>query len=459
MAGENDTPREMGSPFGNDRGGAGTRGFQSRCMTPRLRVYACCAAKCQSAIGNALDARTDLDYARVVQGEIQGPAADAIASIERIAAVPTILDTVCRITGMGFAAVARVTEDRWVACAVQDDIAFGLAPGGQLEVGTTICSEIRAGGHGVVIDHVAGDATFRTHPTPALYGFQSYISVPITLPDGTFFGTLCAIDPRPARLDNPETLGMFRMFADLIAFHLDAQARIERSEANLLDERKTAELREQFIAVLGHDLRNPLASLDAGTRLLARGPEPDRATAILGMMQSSVRRMAGLIDNVLDLARGRLGGGLTMRRETVDLRDVLALVVEELQSANPLRAIDSRLDLDVPVRCDRGRIAQLLSNLLGNALTHGGADAPVEVIGVTAGGRFELSVANTGAQIPSAALERLFQPFERGAVTKDKAGLGLGLYIASEIATAHGGTLGVTSSPARTCFTFTMPIE
>lgn len=396
---------------------------------------------------------------RIVQGETQGPAADAVASIERIAAVPTILDTVCRITGMGFAAVARVTEDRWVACAVKDDIAFGLAPGGELEVGTTICSEIRASGHGVVIDHVAADDAFREHHTPALYGFQSYISVPITLPDGTFFGTLCAIDPRPARLDNPETLGMFRMFADLIAFHLDAQARIERSEANLLDERKTAELREQFIAVLGHDLRNPLASLDAGTRLLARGPEADKATAILGMMQSSVRRMAGLIDNVLDLARGRLGGGLTMRRETVDLRDVLALVVEELQSANPLRTIDSRLELDVPVQCDRGRIAQLLSNLLGNALTHGGADAPVEVVGVTAGGRFELSVANTGAEIPSAALERLFQPFERGAVAKDKAGLGLGLYIASEIATAHGGTLGVTSSPARTCFTFTMPIQ
>lgn len=395
----------------------------------------------------------------MVQGEIHGPAADAIASIERIAAVPTILDTVCRITGMGFAAVARVTEDRWVACAVQDDIAFGLAPGGELEVGTTICSEIRASGHGVVIDHVAGNDAFREHHTPAMYGFQSYISVPITLPDGTFFGTLCAIDPRPARLDNPETLGMFRMFADLIAFHLDAQARIERSEANLLDERKTAELREQFIAVLGHDLRNPLASLDAGTRSLARGPEAEKAAAILGLMQSSVRRMAGLIDDVLDLARGRLGGGLPMRRETVDLRDVLTLVVDELQSANPLRAIRSRLELGVPVRCDRGRIAQLLSNLLGNALTHGGADAPVEVVGVTADGRFELVVTNSGAEIPSAALERLFQPFERGAVAKDKAGLGLGLYIASEIAKAHGGTLGVTSSPARTCFTFTMPIQ
>ncbi|WP_261293662.1 GAF domain-containing sensor histidine kinase [Sphingomonas hylomeconis] len=383
---------------------------------------------------------------------------DDVNLIQKIAAVPTILDTVCRITGMGFAAVARVTSDRWIACSVKDDIAFGLTPGGELAVETTICSEIRESGELVVINHVAENEAYRAHRTPALYGFQSYISVPINLPDGQFFGTLCAIDPRPAKLHNPETIGMFRMFADLIAFHLDAQARIERSEANLLDEQKTAELREQFIAVLGHDLRNPLAALDAGTRLLSRNPDPAKATAVLGMMQSSVVRMAKLIDNVLDLARGRLGGGLAMQRETVDLSDVLALVVEELQAANPLRVIEARLYLAEPVHCDRSRIAQMLSNLLGNALSHGATDAPIEVIGVAADGVFELSVTNSGAEIPPGAIARLFQPFERGAGRGDKAGLGLGLYIASEIATAHGGTLGVVSSPERTCFTFRMAI-
>ena len=383
---------------------------------------------------------------------------DDVGMIQRIAAVPTILDTVCRITGMGFAAVARVTADRWIACAVKDEIAFGLAPGGELAVETTICSEIRDDGELVVIDHVAEDDAFRGHRTPARYGFQSYISVPITLPDGRFFGTLCAIDPRPARLQNPETIGMFRMFADLIAFHLDAQARIERSEANLLDEQKTAELREQFIAVLGHDLRNPLAALDAGTRLLSRNPEPAKAAAVVGMMQSSVVRMARLIDDVLDLARGRLGGGLAMQRETVELGDVLALVVEELQSAHPLRTIVARLDIAAPVDCDPSRIAQMLSNLLGNALSHGAHDAPIEVSGATADGAFTLAVSNGGAEIPAAARARLFQPFERGAGKGDKAGLGLGLYIASQIAEAHGGTLGVTSSPERTCFTFRMAL-
>ena len=124
---------------------------------------------------------------------------DDVALISRIDAVPTILEVVCRTTGMGFAAVARVTEDRWIACAVQDEIAFGLKPGGELKVETTICNEIRASGEPVVIDHVAEDEAFCGHPTPAMYGFQSYISMPIVRRDGAFFGTLCAIDPRPAQ--------------------------------------------------------------------------------------------------------------------------------------------------------------------------------------------------------------------------------------------------------------------
>src|SRR5277367_373856 len=126
-----------------------------------------------------------------------------VAAVASIKAIPSLLNIVCRTTGMRFAAVARVTEDRWIACAVRDDIEFGLQPGGELKVETTICHEIRQSHRAVVIDHVAEDEVFAGHHTPALYGFQSYISVPITLADGRIFGTLCAIDPRPARLKNP----------------------------------------------------------------------------------------------------------------------------------------------------------------------------------------------------------------------------------------------------------------
>ena len=381
-----------------------------------------------------------------------------IAAIDRINAVPTILEVVCRSTGMGFAAVARVTEDRWIACAVRDDIQFGLEPGGELKVETTICHEIRQAGQPVIIDHVAEDETFCSHHTPALYGFQSYLSMPIILPDGSFFGTLCAIDPRPAHLNNPETIGMFKLFADLIGFHLSASERLAASEANLLDERKTSELREQFIAVLGHDLRNPLASIDAGAKLLSKESLSPKGFSILGLIHNSVGRMAELIDNVLDLARGRLGGGLLLKQETqVLLTPVLEQVVDELQSAWPDRRIERSFALTEAVNCDSARVAQLLSNLVGNALTHGAADRPIQVSASTWDGMFELSVANRGNPIPPATLERLFQPFFRVSGETTQQGLGLGLYIACEIAHAHDGTLNVSSTSEETRFTFRMP--
>ena len=382
-----------------------------------------------------------------------------IAAVQGIAAVPRILEVVCRSTGMGFAAVARVAEQRWVCCAVRDEIEFGLVPGGELEVETTLCHEIRQSHEAVVIDNVAEDATYCGHHTPAKYGFQSYISMPIILSDGTFFGTMCAIDPRPARLDTPQTIGMFKLFAELIATHLEAADRLAVTEARLLSERETSELREQFIAVLGHDLRNPLASIAAGARMLTKEDQKEAASEILGLMQKSVARMSALIDNVLDFARGRLGSGIALKRSPQSLQPVLNQVIAELRAGSPGRKIETTFDLTRAVDCDGGRIAQLFSNLLGNAVTHGAADRPIRVRATTQDGKLELSVANAGEPIPSEAMERLFQPFYRLAERGSQQGLGLGLYIASEIARAHGGRIDVTSSPAETRFTFRMPLQ
>jgi signal transduction histidine kinase len=381
-----------------------------------------------------------------------------IAAVAGIDAVPTILEVVCKTTGMGFAAVARVTEDRWIACGVRDGIAFGLEPGGELKVETTICHEIRQSREPVIIDHVAEDEIFRGHPTPAMYGFQSYISMPIILPDGSFFGTLCAIDPRPAQLKTPETIGMFKLFAELIAFHLNANAQLASSKADLLGERTTAELREQFIAVLGHDLRNPLAAISAGAEVLQRSPLDERASRMVALIQKSATRIAGLIDDVMDFARGRLGSGLPLERSKEPLEPVLQQVISELRAGFPERVIETKIAFDDPIVCDRSRIAQLLSNLLGNALTYGAAGEAIHVQARTTGTVFELSVANAGDPIPPAAMERLFLPFSRGEVLPGQQGLGLGLFIASEVAKAHGGTLDVLSSSEETRFTFRMPL-
>jgi signal transduction histidine kinase len=389
---------------------------------------------------------------------LSDPLAHDVAAIGRIDVVPKILEVLCRTTGLGFSAVARVTEDRWVACAVRDEIAFGLKPGGELVVETTICNEIRGSGRAVVIDHVAEDEAFRDHHTPRMYGFQSYISVPIRR-NGAWFGTLCAIDPRPARLSEPQTLATFELFAELIGSHLENQDRLAQSEAALLDAQESAELREQFIAVLGHDLRNPLASIDAGARLMLKTPLDERARSLLGMVQSSVQRMAGLINDVLDLTRGRLGGGFQIEPTVGPLKENLEHVVHELQAAHPDRLIEASFELWAPISCDQDRICQLLSNLLANALVHGDSRAPVQVIARTTASAFELAVVNQGEPIPEAVQKRLFRPFSRASVRPNQEGLGLGLYIASEIARAHGAVVEVKSDSTDTRFTLRMPIE
>jgi signal transduction histidine kinase len=194
--------------------------------------------------------------------------------------------------------------------------------------------------------------------------------------------------------------------------------------------------------------------------LLRKEPLGQRGTSILTLVQNSVTRMAELIDNVLDFARSRLGTGILLERSaSARLEPILEQVIEEFRAAWPDRVIVRQFSLSGEIDCDRARVAQLLSNLLGNAMTHGAPDKPVVVQASRAGGSFELAVANQGDPIPASMRARLFEPFFRGGTGGRQQGLGLGLYIASAIARAHGGTLDVSSSPAETRFTFRMPMK
>lgn len=152
-----------------------------------------------------------------------------VAALLKLPALPGLLELASRLTAMRFVAVARVTAERWTACAVHDGIGFGLAPGQDLVLETTICEEIRQHHQTVQFDQASIHPVFSTHPTPALYGFESYISVPMLRRDGSLFGTLCALDPNPSQLD-AVTVKCFEVLAAWIGAQLeleDAQAVIE----------------------------------------------------------------------------------------------------------------------------------------------------------------------------------------------------------------------------------------
>lgn len=384
-----------------------------------------------------------------------------IEAVGAIEAVPVILSMVKHMTGMRFAAVARVTEKNWVACAVDDSINFGLKPGGELVLESTICHEIRQHRKPVIFGHASLHPVFSTHHTPRTYGLESYISIPIIKANGEFFGTLCAIDTVPANLEEPAIVKSLTLFAQLIAMSLDTQSNLEATQAALVSANETGMLREQFIAVLGHDLRTPLSAIRMSADLLQSKTTEKRSLNLISAIRNSSVRMGVLIENVLDFARGRMGGGIPVKRQLVDdLGQTLKLTLDEVQASHPLAILDHSLDLPGGIYCDALRITQLMSNLLGNAVTHGANGTPVEVCAYAQNDEVVISVLNQGPPIPPQLMPLLFEPFTRSEAGQRGEGLGLGLYIASQIASAHGGSLSVTSTlQAGTVFTARFPAK
>lgn len=395
-----------------------------------------------------------------MQASLDQAVLEDIASIGRIAAVPRILETVAHITGLRFTAVARVTESTWTACATYDDLGFGLAAGGQLALESTICNDIRQSRTPVIFGHASQHPLYSRHHTPRIYGLESYVSVPIYRPDGSFFGTLCAIDSAPAKFDETHILRTMELFAELIGNYLANEERLNQSALDLSDAHDTAELRDQFIAVLGHDIRSPLQAIRLGTELLDMEVTSARGRRLLGHMSKSLARIDNLVHDVLDFARGRLGGGIPVALHADEaLAEELMQVVHEVRASSGRNDIEVDMAIETAVVCDRKRMAQLLANLLGNAAEHGTRQVPVRLSVRGDADSFELVVRNGGV-IPADRLDKLFNPFTRAIGDEPRPGLGLGLYIASEIAKAHGGVLSVRSNAAEgTVFTYRMSCQ
>lgn len=223
--------------------------------------------------------------------------------------------------------------------------------------------------------------------------------------------------------------------------------------------RRSGELREQLIGVVGHDLRNPLSAISASATLLRRDATLSAASQRgVERIRTSAARMARMLDDLLDFARST-NGGLPVQRERVDLHELCRGALEELQVAHPRRRLELETQGHGEGWWDPDRLVQVVGNLVGNALHHGDPDAAVHVRVRDLGEDVALSVHNEGAPIPAALQATLFQPFRPGTTGKAaRRSVGLGLYIVQQVARAHGGAVEVHSAPGEgTTFTVRLP--
>jgi len=222
--------------------------------------------------------------------------------------------------------------------------------------------------------------------------------------------------------------------------------------------------RHLFLAILGHDLRNPLGNLVSGSSFIARASDISEPYAAVAMrMLNSAKRMSNLITDLIDFTRGHLGAGIPVQPRQGELVSVCEQVIEELRTFHPGRVIALQAPARVEALLDDARIAQMLSNLVGNAMQYGSHDSPVVVRIASTADALSISVSNQGPPIPAEKLATIFDPMVRGETadhptSSGSTSLGLGLYVAREIVQAHGGVLNVTSSAADgTTFTAHLP--
>jgi signal transduction histidine kinase len=384
--------------------------------------------------------------------------ATAVATVARIEAMSTLLRLAARISATNVALLAHIDDCLWTACAVRK--VAGAIPGEPLAIGAPLQIEQTPTARRIAIR----DPMSPTDPiseAAVAHHLENCMTAPVVLADGHIFGMLCAFDIAAEVTAENQMVPMFHDVADLISLQIQQLILRDREQAAFLDERAVGQLREQFVAILGHDLRNPLHAIAMASDTLTRRLTDPWGLSMASRIKTNARRMALLIDDVLDFARARLGGGINV--ELTDVENInagLATVVQELKDAQPDAEIISSINVSRSVRCDLGRLQQVASNLLGNALTHGQPLSPIKISAHADNEDLVLEVWNEGEPIPPESLSKIFEPFWRHSVSASRNGLGLGLHICSQIVQAHEGRISVTSSRENgTQFTVRLPLS
>lgn len=277
---------------------------------------------------------------------------------------------------------------------------------------------------------------------------HSYLAAPLRV-QGRVIGTVSTARSTPGRPFNREDLRLLEELANKAALSIENARFFQQQQRDQEELRRRTEFEQQLIGIVSHDLRNPLGAITMAAGLLQASPGlSDRQLKAAQRIASSCERATRLIRDFLDFTQARLGAGIPLKRRDMDLDEVTRQVVDEVLQANPERQVRVEPGGDVRGEWDPDRIAQVLTNLVGNALAYSPPDTPVEVRTRAVPGFALLEIHNTGTPISPELLPRLFEPLTRGAPTagQHSRSIGLGLYIVREIVRGHGGTVEVASS-------------
>jgi signal transduction histidine kinase/CheY-like chemotaxis protein len=279
---------------------------------------------------------------------------------------------------------------------------------------------------------------------------HTYLAAPLRV-QGRVIGTVVTARSTPGRPFSREDLRLLEELANKAALSIENARFFQQQQRDQEELRRRTEFEQQLIGIVSHDLRNPLGAITMAAGLLQASPGlAERQLKAAHRIASSCERATRLIRDFLDFTQARLGTGIPLKRRAMDLDDVTRHVVDEVLQAHPERQVQVETAGDGHGEWDPDRIAQVLTNLVGNALAYSPPDTPVRVTARGEPGFALLEIHNEGTPISPEMLPRLFEPLTRGAPTagQHSRSIGLGLYIVREIVRGHGGTVEVASSQA-----------
>jgi nitrogen-specific signal transduction histidine kinase len=381
-------------------------------------------------------------FERISSKPLTAPNLDALLEhlVEVMAEVAPEVDVVTILLREGDRLQVRASR------GLEEDVESGFS----LAIGEGFAGKVAATRQPLLVRDAANDPLTKSEVLRRK-GVRAIYGVPLVGPSGELVGVAHMGSTKASEFQE-EDLILFGGVANRATALIASRRTTDRL---LTDERQ----RERFMAVLGHDLRSPLSAVVGSAQMLLTGgrlEESDRRSA--ARIVRAGDRMTRLVGDLLDFTRARVGQGIPIVPVWVDLGETVRATVEESAISNPTRTIRVAVGLRSRVLCDPDRVAQVVSNLVGNALTHGAAEAPVDVRVDECDDEAMISVHNEGRPIPPGLLAHLFEPFCMGQ--ESAAGVGLGLFIADAIVRTHGGSIAVRSTVHDgTTFTVRLPRE